>query len=158
MACEKWHRWKHGGDSGAVVRMRQPAQHVRQPATPFAFGENRASFAQHLDQTKIEAAEAEAIKLLGPGASRRQTFLDIGCGSGLHTLAALRLGAERVLALDLDPVSVRTTEKMLRDNLTDAKWRVRHVSIFDLNPLATASSTSSVPGLCSIILATWIKL
>ena len=31
-----------------------------------------------------------------------KVFLDIGCGSGIHSLAALRLGAERVISFDYD--------------------------------------------------------
>ncbi|MBK9021776.1 MAG: 50S ribosomal protein L11 methyltransferase [Sulfuritalea sp.] len=31
---------------------------------------------------------------------------DIGCGSGLHSLAALKLGASRLVAIDYDPLSV----------------------------------------------------
>lgn len=35
--------------------------------------------------------------------------LDVGCGSGILGLAALRLGAERVVALDTDPHAVQAT-------------------------------------------------
>jgi SAM-dependent methyltransferase len=37
----------------------------------------------------------------------------VGCGSGLHALAALRLGAAQVTAIDIDPVSVRTAQSVL---------------------------------------------
>lgn len=61
--------------------MKQPMQQARKPADHFAFGENWPSFAQHLDQAKIEFAEAELIKLLGLDTLRGRTFLDIGCGT-----------------------------------------------------------------------------
>lgn len=35
--------------------------------------------------------------------------LDVGCGSGILGLAALRLGAERAVCLDTDPIAVETT-------------------------------------------------
>lgn len=37
------------------------------------------------------------------------TVLDVGCGSGILGLAALRLGAERVVALDTDPQAVQAS-------------------------------------------------
>ena len=35
--------------------------------------------------------------------------VDLGCGSGLLALAALRLGASRAAAVDIDPLAVRAT-------------------------------------------------
>ncbi|ANW03104.1 50S ribosomal protein L11 methyltransferase [Bradyrhizobium icense] len=43
---------------------------------------------------------------IDPGA----TVLDLGCGSGVLGLAALRAGAARLLALDINPQAVLTTE------------------------------------------------
>lgn len=38
------------------------------------------------------------------------TVLDLGCGSGVLGLAALRAGAERLVALDINPQAVLTTK------------------------------------------------
>jgi len=35
--------------------------------------------------------------------------IDIGCGSGILSIAALKLGAARALAVDIDPASVKAT-------------------------------------------------
>jgi ribosomal protein L11 methyltransferase len=40
-----------------------------------------------------------------PGAS----VLDVGCGSGILSIAAAKVGASRVVALDIDPVCVEVT-------------------------------------------------
>ncbi|MGD0575887.1 MAG: 50S ribosomal protein L11 methyltransferase [Anaerolineales bacterium] len=48
----------------------------------------------------------EAIQELLPAGSE---VIDLGCGSGILAIAALRLGASRALALDIDPEAVRTT-------------------------------------------------
>ncbi|MGZ3587706.1 MAG: 50S ribosomal protein L11 methyltransferase [Candidatus Limnocylindrales bacterium] len=44
------------------------------------------------------------------------TVLDVGCGSGIHGLAALGLGAARVLGLDTDPLAVEATRANARRN------------------------------------------
>jgi SAM-dependent methyltransferase len=61
-----------------------------------------------------------------------KTFLDIGCGSGIHALAAVRLGAAAVLATDIDPDSVATARRMLSTHAAGGRWEVREVSVFDL--------------------------
>jgi predicted RNA methylase len=77
----------------------------------FAFGENWASYAGLIDQGRIEQATTDLRRLVGDLAGR--TFIDIGCGSGLHALAAARLGASRILAIDVDERSVETTRALL---------------------------------------------
>lgn len=43
-------------------------------------------------------------------------MLDVGTGSGILAIAAALLGAERVLAIDLDPVAVRVARENIRSN------------------------------------------
>ena len=45
-----------------------------------------------------------------------RSVLDIGCGSGILTIAALRLGAARALAIDIDPAAVDTARKNIQIN------------------------------------------
>jgi 2-polyprenyl-6-hydroxyphenyl methylase/3-demethylubiquinone-9 3-methyltransferase len=72
---------------------------------------------------------------VGRESIQGRTFLDIGCGSGLFSLAALRLGCQRLLAVDLDPNSVQTTRKTLeRYAPAGANWDCRRISVFDLDP------------------------
>jgi ribosomal protein L11 methyltransferase len=37
--------------------------------------------------------------------------LDVGCGSGILAIAAAKLGASYVHAIDIDPIAVQTTEQ-----------------------------------------------
>ena len=44
------------------------------------------------------------------------SMLDVGCGSGILSIAAAKLGVRRVLAVDNDPLAVRITKENARDN------------------------------------------
>lgn len=59
----------------------------------------------------------EALEdLTQPGAQ----VLDLGCGSGILTIAAAKLGAAHVLAVDNDPIAVRTTiENAAQNGVSD---------------------------------------
>jgi 2-polyprenyl-6-hydroxyphenyl methylase/3-demethylubiquinone-9 3-methyltransferase len=73
--------------------------------------------------------------MLGTTDLSDKSFLDIGCGSGLHSLAALKMGAARVLAIDVDPTSVKTTHNLIEKfKLKDIT--VSEMSVFDLRPEA----------------------
>jgi ribosomal protein L11 methyltransferase len=52
--------------------------------------------------------------------------LDYGCGSGILALAAAGLGAEEVIALDIDPIAVRVAQANAQANRLD--HRVRCIS------------------------------
>ncbi|HEY0687128.1 MAG TPA: class I SAM-dependent methyltransferase [Steroidobacter sp.] len=99
----------------------------------FAFGKNWASYATLVTETQIDEAVAGLRRLVG-GDLTGKRFLDIGCGSGLHSLAALRLGASEVLSLDIDPDSVATTQRMLEVHAPGKSWRVAQRSVFDMDP------------------------
>jgi SAM-dependent methyltransferase len=77
----------------------------------FKFGENWASFSRILDETRVAEAENSLKTLFAVENFKGRSFLDIGCGSGLFSIAASRLGAEKVLGIDIDPVSVETSRE-----------------------------------------------
>lgn len=51
-------------------------------------------------------------KYLKPG----DRMIDVGCGSGVLSIAGAKLGAEKVLALDLDPVAVKSASENVKLN------------------------------------------
>ena len=87
----------------------------------FAFGENWADFAKGIDEAAIAEAEAGLLKLIDRNDMAGASFLDIGCGSGLHALAAIRLGAGRVVALDIDADAVATATSVLAHHAAGQK-------------------------------------
>ena len=102
----------------------------------FSFGENWSQYAVMIDQARIEQAEESLLRLVGREAIQGHTFLDIGCGSGLFSLAAVRLGCKQLLAVDLDPKSVETTRRTLSQHAPNGNWDCRNISVFDLDPAA----------------------
>ncbi len=58
-----------------------------------------------------------------------QRVLDLGCGSAILSIAAVRLGAARVLALDVDDVAVRVAQDNVRRNRVATRVEVRHGSL-----------------------------
>ena len=101
----------------------------------FAFGKNWAEYAEKIGDAEINAAADGLSRLLGNVNLNGKRFLDIGCGSGVHSLAALGLGASEVNALDIDPVSVATTREVIRRYNPKGKFKVEQLSILDLDPM-----------------------
>ena len=98
----------------------------------FEFGQNWKDYATTIDQNRIDSA-IEGLKKLFPAGLAGNTFLDIGCGSGLHSLAALSLGAARVLATDIDENSVITTNAVLA-RTPKQSWDTKIITVFDMTP------------------------
>lgn len=98
-------------------------------STHFEFGSNWKDYSAKIDDEAIKQAEAGLIKLIPKEKLEGRTFLDIGSGSGLHSLAALRLGAKSVLAVDIDTDSVETTRETLKRHWAGSNAEARLVSI-----------------------------
>jgi 2-polyprenyl-6-hydroxyphenyl methylase/3-demethylubiquinone-9 3-methyltransferase len=99
----------------------------------FEFGQNWRDYAKTIDRARIASA-VEGLQKLFPSGLSDKSFLDIGCGSGLHSLAALSLGASSVLATDIDENSVSTTRAVLSGHFPEARWTAEAKSIFDMAP------------------------
>ncbi|RPJ27657.1 MAG: class I SAM-dependent methyltransferase [Chloroflexi bacterium] len=97
----------------------------------FAFGENWQDFLRILSEDHILEAEKALGAFLDNHDLNGKSFLDIGSGSGLHSLAARRLGAI-VHSFDYDPQSVACTEELKRRYFSDKKgWTIQQGSILD---------------------------
>jgi 2-polyprenyl-6-hydroxyphenyl methylase/3-demethylubiquinone-9 3-methyltransferase len=112
----------------------EPGVSLKDADTHFAFGRNWASYAGLIDDARIAEAERGLARLVGACGLSGKSFLDIGSGSGLHALAAARLGAERVVAIDLDPMAVDTTREVLGRHAAQVPAQARRLSVFELSP------------------------
>lgn len=77
----------------------------------FSFGENWLRFSACLDEDRVREAEQSLRRLLRPEELRGAAFFDVGCGSGLFTIAALRLGVGEILAIDSDEECIATARR-----------------------------------------------
>lgn len=100
----------------------------------FEFGANWLDFAGFVDERRIALAVQSLQSLFPDDELRGATFLDIGCGSGLSLLAAFRLGARKVVGLDIDENSVEAARKLLKQFVPNDAWHVYRASIFDVQP------------------------
>jgi len=97
----------------------------------FAFGDNWLRFLSVLDEERICEAEESLQRVLKLDSLEGRSFLDVGSGSGLFSLAARRLGAT-VRSIDYEPQSVACTEELRRRYFRDdARWAVEQASALD---------------------------
>jgi 2-polyprenyl-3-methyl-5-hydroxy-6-metoxy-1,4-benzoquinol methylase len=98
----------------------------------FAFGKNWQRFLGYLTEERITVARDSLSDMLQVSDLKSRTFLDVGSGSGLFSLAAMRLGAARVHSFDYDPQSVGCTEELKRRYFCEAaNWSIEQGSILD---------------------------
>ncbi len=105
-------------------------QEIRQ-GRRYSFGRNWKSFLETLDESRIAIAEESLRQLLQVERLEGKSFLDVGSGSGLFSLAARRLGA-KVHSFDFDPNSVECA-RFLRDRFFpgDPQWVIEQGSALD---------------------------
>ncbi len=109
------------------------------PGERFAFGANWARFLSVVDEARIEEAQRSLREMLGVDRLDGASFVDVGSGSGLFSLAALRLGAGRVHSFDVDPRSVACAEELRRRYASSAgeRWTIEPGSALDEDYLRT---------------------
>lgn len=109
----------------------------------FRFGANWLRFSATLDAERLATAAAslrERISQGTTGVDRNSPakvqldglrFLDIGCGSGIFSLAARRMGAT-VVSVDFDPDAVTCTRALREEHYPgDTAWDVAEISVLD---------------------------
>jgi 2-polyprenyl-3-methyl-5-hydroxy-6-metoxy-1,4-benzoquinol methylase len=102
----------------------------------FAFGKNWQRFLKVLNDERITEAENSLRNMLQVEDLRGKSFLDIGSGSGLFSLAAMRLGAARVHSFDYDPNSVACTQELRRRYFQQAgNWTIEQGSVLEADYL-----------------------
>lgn len=102
----------------------------------FEFGANWARFLDVLDEDRINEAIGSLKKMLEVETLEGKTFIDIGSGSGLFSLAARMLGAN-VFSFDYDPKSVACTMELKKRYFSqNPHWSIESGSVLDSDYIA----------------------
>lgn len=84
-----------------------------------------------------------------------EVMIDIGCGSGILSIAAVKLGVPAVWALDHDPQAVRVAEENVLENGVQGQVRVREGSVADI--VGGSLGIQQAPLVCANIIAPVLK-
>lgn len=97
----------------------------------FSFGKNWKNFLLVISEERIVAAEKSLKDMLGVERLEGKSFLDLGCGSGIFSLAARRLGAT-VMSFDREPICVECAQQLKKKYYPeDNRWEITIGSILD---------------------------
>lgn len=100
----------------------------------FAFGRNWSKFVRrNFTQERCDIAKKRILDFVGLETLDNVDFLDIGCGSGIHSLAAWQAGASRVHSFDYDAESVAATSLLRSMAGAPANWTVERGNVLDIN-------------------------
>ncbi len=107
----------------------------------FAFGKNWERFIKKYGDSeglnrRLEIAKKSIADFMNVDNLKGRLFLDVGCGSGIFSLAAFDLGAD-VVSFDVDPFSVKGCEFYREKRGNPTNWKVYQGSVLDNNFLRT---------------------
>jgi ribosomal protein L11 methyltransferase len=95
--------------------------------------------------TRLCLAGVEA--LADRGALRDARVLDVGCGSGILAIGALKLGAATALGLDTDPIAIEATTANARRNALARRLDARRGSLPSGDPAFDVVLANLIAGL-----------
>ena len=99
--------------------------------TRFDFGRNWSKYLGKINDEKITRAKNSLTNLLRLDNLHDKSFLDAGCGSGLLSLAAIKLGAGKVFSFDFDENCVNCAELLNQKYGLYDNWEITQGSVLD---------------------------
>ena len=132
-------------DATKVRFINEEAAGISHDYVTFSFGENWKVYLSDLEESTIRHAENSFTTFTKLGDLREHTFLDLGCGSGLNSLIAYRLGAQKIISVDIDPHSIDCVTNLRKRFASGAtNWQVVRGSVLDQNFVASLGAYSYV--------------
>jgi SAM-dependent methyltransferase len=83
----------------------------RSLAAHFEFGRNWERLLPDVDESRVQAAMRDISSFFQRDLAGL-SFLDVGCGSGLSSYAAYRLGARSITSVDIDPKNIANVQRI----------------------------------------------
>jgi len=102
----------------------------------FSFGKNWQNFNKNITNKNINNSIKYFKNFTKFVNLKNKTFIDVGCGSGINSLLAIKLNAKKVLSIDIDENSVSAC-KLLRKKykISNKNWIIKQVSILDTSKI-----------------------
>jgi 2-polyprenyl-6-hydroxyphenyl methylase/3-demethylubiquinone-9 3-methyltransferase len=98
----------------------------------FGFGKNWSKFiGTKLDDSRVTGSINRLQDFTQLKNFNELSFIDVGSGSGIHSLAAHKLNAKSVLSFDFDPIAVATTSSLKKWVQDPSNWTVVRGSALD---------------------------
>ncbi len=97
----------------------------------FSFGKNWQGFLKNFDEDRLKIAESSITEFLPANQIKNKSFLDIGCGSGLFSFAAFKIGAKKIVSFDVDPYSVLCCKYLRNKAQNPPNWETMNGSILN---------------------------
>src|SRR5438093_11068069 len=130
-----WERCRGGARVSDAARLTRPTD--KKEKITFSFGRN---WQEYLDRYLTPEHEAFAVaslkEFLELESLEGLSFLDVGCGSGLFSLSAHRLGARSIVSVDVDSFSVRCCEQLRERAGHPQNWQALHGPALDAEFMA----------------------
>lgn len=103
----------------------------------FDFGANWQAFSDRLiDDDRVVAAMGSLRSILQRETLEGACVADVGCGSGLFSIAAARLGAARVVGLDINPLCIDVSRHNQAQLASSAALTFHRASVLSSEELA----------------------
>lgn len=97
----------------------------------FSFGLNWQDYLKGISEDRIQAARDDIESWLGIEAIEGKRIIDIGSGSGIHSMVFHQQGAGELISFDVDEYSVAATKSLWKACGEPGRWAVMHGSILD---------------------------
>ncbi|HBD95957.1 MAG: Methyltransferase family protein [Candidatus Collierbacteria bacterium GW2011_GWE1_46_18] len=90
----------------------------------FSFGKNWSDFLSKISTDQIKSSERSLTRLVPKKLIVNKSFIDMGCGSGLFSLAAYKLGASKIVSVDVDKYSVNCALELKKTCNNPSFWSI----------------------------------
>ena len=110
---------------------------MAQQKITFSFGKNFQDYLEkYYNEDRLSIAMKSIKESLHMESLKGKTFMDIGCGSGIASLCAYRLGAKKIIGFDRDKYCIECSNYLKKKESNTSNWKIDYGSVLDDNFLS----------------------